>query len=70
MYNAPSRRAARRNLFLRMFRTEPRSRRRLVLRHGARCCKPLRADQGDNINDGDGESRKSGPERSERVRNK
>ena len=47
--NAPGRLGARRNRFLRMFRTEPRSRRRLVPRQAHRCCKTLRAYQGEYI---------------------
>ena len=65
--NAPGRLGARRNRFLRMFRTEPRSRRRLVPRQAHRCCKPLRTYQGGHIDRGDRASHTSGQERHERV---
>ena len=56
MYNEPSHRAACRNRFLRMFRTELRSRCRLVPRQAHRYCKPSLAYQGGYVDGGHGES--------------
>ena len=57
MYNEPSHPAVSRNRFLRMFRTELRSRSRLVLRQAPRCCKPILAYQGGYVDSGHGESK-------------
>ena len=67
--NEPGHRGARRNRFLRMSRTEPRSRRRLVPRQANRCGKPLRACRGNYIDRRNGESHAPGRDINERVGN-